>query len=794
MRPKTHIKFWLSGLLNIIRFHRHLHNRYLYGYPLSIVVAAILYTIVFSTLTILKHHNFQTYGWDLGIYMQALYTTAFHGKLLYYTLECHSNPSCSLFGVHFSPFLFLLVPIYRLLPYAETLLVLQSLFIALGSLIVYKLAKIVLKQEKIAVALSLAYLLYTPLHVMNWFDFHLQAFIPFLVLSAYYHFIRSSYFRSLIYIILALSTFEVMPILIFPLGMYALVKNFKDRRGLIYALTIMTLCVLWFALSLSVIHSFNPKRLENYVNPWGKFGSSPTEVIYNVLTKPYDALQHFLTYDALHKGLYMLWLLLPLFFTPLMAPLEFFTLVMPWPTLAFLSQFPTLPGGYLGLQYGGFVVGQIFTAAIEGLKRTLHKAPEDIKRWFLRLSCKNILVASTIVLLFMNPYSPIPEVRGLYVGGVPEPSERKLLLREVLALIPENASVLTQNDILPHLANRLELYSVSASLSPDFILLDLKSRWSSLPIVIAIGSEDPLSSSIKKLNKYALIASADGIVLYHRNGGHLKLFKPYIAHFGYRDLPIERGSIIPCPSSPYGAILASDTSSSLYPFWWHGPWASLPPGSYVATFRMRVDEEVEGYLLTLLVTSKGGTEVIARKQLYGFELAPGEWTDVRLNLSLRHPMSGIELLGVLPSNLTRIYLDHIRVEQLSAVAHETSGDLDFNFMNLLTTGSIANGVITMKDADVVYGPYTRLNPGNYTALFWVKVSNVDRGSLIFDVVKDKGATTIAKLVVNGSDVALGQWSRFALDFSLNEEVHDVEFRVRASGCEALFAKVEVVRR
>jgi len=774
----------------VIDFLKCLRYKHPYGYPLPVIIAVILYTIVFSTFTILKHYNFQTYGWDLGIYMQALYTTAFHGKLLCYTLEQHSNPSCSFFGVHFSPFLLLLVPLYRLLPYAETLLALQSLFIALGSLIIYKLAEMRIGKS-VALILSLVYLLYTPLHVLNWYDFHLQAFIPFLLLATYYYYVKSSYLKSLLFIVLTLSTFEIMPILILPFGIYVLIKRLRDRKALIYALCVIGLCITWLLVASSVIQIFNPNRFKNYVNPWAHFGETPSEIVFNVLTKPVDAIQHFFTYAPLEKGLYLLWLLLPLLFAPLRAPLEFLMLVMPWPTLAFLSNYT----GYLGLQYTGFVVGQVFIAATEGLKRMADSAPEPSREWLLRKSCREMLVASIIIVLIVNPCSPIPSINDIYVGGIPEPTTHKQLLREVLALIPPNASVLTQNDILPHLANRLELYSVSFPHPPDFILLDTKSKWSSIPIW-TIGMEDPLSASRKILNEYMLIASVDGILLYRRGEGSLELFKPYVAYFNYQDLPIEHGSLMSDPSSFSKTVLASDVRDSFYAFWWHGPWASLPPGDYVATFRIKIDKEAEGYLLTLLVTSKGGTEVIARKQLYGFELKPREWVDVKLNFSLKQPMSGIEFLGVVPSNLTRMYLDYIRVEQLSAITHETSGDLSFNFMNLLSNGSVVDGLIVVKGSGVIYGPYVRLDPGNYTALFWVKV--VDRVSdkplLILDIVKDKGTTTISKLVMNESIILLGRWSCFRLDFDLNEEVHDIEFRTHVLGYEVLFAKVEVVRR
>ena len=74
----------------------------------------------------------------------------------------------------------------------------------------------------------------------------------------------------------------------------------------------------------------------------------------------------------------------------------------------------------------------------------------------------------------------------------------------------------------------------------------------------------------------------------------------------------------------------------------------------------------------------------------------------------------------------------------------------------------------VKGADVVYGPYVRLGPGNYSALFWIKVrkSISNEPSIVLDVVGDRATTTIAQLEVSKRDVPLGRWSCYKIDFNL----------------------------
>jgi len=79
-----------------------------------VVLLIVAYTVIFSYFSILKHEAFLSTGWDLGVYEQALWTTLNHGKLFYYTPDLAFNPGGILFGLHFSPILFLILPIYAI--------------------------------------------------------------------------------------------------------------------------------------------------------------------------------------------------------------------------------------------------------------------------------------------------------------------------------------------------------------------------------------------------------------------------------------------------------------------------------------------------------------------------------------------------------------------------------------------------------------------------------------------------------------------------------------------------------
>ncbi len=161
-----------------------------------VFLAMSLYILIFSHYTILKHYTFCSYAWDLGIFAQALYSTIYHGKLFYYTVENYVNPSNNFFAIHFSPILFILIPFYALYPKPETLLVLQTTILAAGAIPLYLISREILK-NRISIVPPLIYLLYPALHGGNWFDFHPQAFIPLLVFSLFYFYLKKHLLTSL---------------------------------------------------------------------------------------------------------------------------------------------------------------------------------------------------------------------------------------------------------------------------------------------------------------------------------------------------------------------------------------------------------------------------------------------------------------------------------------------------------------------------------------------------------------------------------------------------------------------
>ena len=149
-------------------------------YFLAIIILMALFITLGASLSYVKYLTYNAYAWDLGIFMQALFSTAFYHKLLYYTVELFTNPSGSFLGVHFSLILFTLVPIYYLYPHSITLLVIQAVLLYTPVMPLYLIALCLTRNESIAFITSLMYLLSPDVASPLYFDFHVEAFIPLL--------------------------------------------------------------------------------------------------------------------------------------------------------------------------------------------------------------------------------------------------------------------------------------------------------------------------------------------------------------------------------------------------------------------------------------------------------------------------------------------------------------------------------------------------------------------------------------------------------------------------------------
>lgn len=490
-----------------------------------IILLILTYTIILSYYTILRHYSFGSGAYDLGIYENLLWRTINYGDFLK-SVPDPVGPTGYFFSVHFSPILFLLLPIYAVYQAPETLLVFQSFVLALGAYPLYLLARRELKSEAAGVVFAVAYLLYPPLLGVNWFDFHPQALLPALFLFAFLYFKEEKWLKFFVCITLALMVNEVIPAIVVFFGLYGLwvnrktwlnrefirnlnVKALRMNKNAFYSTITVILGFSWFLLAIGVIRYFDPSGVQ--VGPWRDLLSNPIGTLQTAIN-PADV-----------KLSYILWTFGPLMFLSFLNPPTLF-IAAPWFLAAFLAVYPNPYIVAVGYQYPAHILAFIFLSAVYGTKylvtnsrissfqlKKLHM-PHMPNRLSMILAA--VLTISVFSSLMLSP---------LVANEKPQVTLRDRVLNDIINLIPPNASVSTQNELQPHLARRLNCYPYPSK-DAEYVLVDTRSIWYKVQFPVwgfqkieTLPTFESLVLDLTKNKEGGLLAAFDGVFLYKRN-------------------------------------------------------------------------------------------------------------------------------------------------------------------------------------------------------------------------------------------------------------------------------------
>jgi uncharacterized membrane protein len=618
---------------------------------------ALVYVTVVSSVAISRHYAFRTNAWDLSIYSQSLYSTLNHGKLLYYSCELPGNPSGSLFGIHFSPFLFLLLPIYAIYQNPITLLILRPVAISLGLIPLYWILREQHPNRRLLTFfIAIVYVVYTPINA-SVSNFDVEAFLPALFLFAMYYLKKGKLLNAYVFVVLALMVNEFVPLIIMSMAVYFSLLHRKEIiRGLrskkitknaIFAILLLLTGIFWFMLSGAVITHFNPNALSTKWE-WGEFGTSPGEIVTNALTNPAKTIG-VLFRDGQNKFLYITSLFGPLVFLSFLDPL---TLIMslPWLAASLLSINPLYYA--IGTQYPAFVSAFIFVAAINGIKKLGDIGNRDMLRKI------GYLMSVTLVISILL----LPTSGGFSVTQADETT--RIALNE----IPSTASVSVMPEIHPHLCNRLEVYPYFNN-GVDYVLVNIYSWWYTveLPRPAHVA---PRWCNAEIGDEYGIVINANGILLYKKGYTEaVKYFEGVDFTYTYSNVQIATGNIVQDDVTLGESVTRSDVLihnaiTDATPLFFEVPEKVLPPGRYNVTVLLKVSDLTANKVITLDALKGPEQSKLVTKTIWGSDFnRAGTWQAFTFNFSLEQPT--LIKIDADVTNSTDVYFYSINVLQVS---------------------------------------------------------------------------------------------------------------------------------
>lgn len=411
-----------------------------------------VYSVTYGTLSVLRHESYHSFGFDLALFDQVFWNTT-QGRLFESTMSQALPVPHSLLGDHFSPIFLAVMPFYFAFPHPETLLVIQTLGLALGAWPVYLLAKLKLP-DGYPLLWVLAYFLFVPLAYINLYDFHEVALSVAPLGFALYFLERG---RRLWFVVSLLITFlvkEEMALVGAGFGAYVLLgkRDWKLGLGVLAGSLLAFLAVIQVAIPY-----FAGGRSYPYIGiRYAQVGGSPTGILKTLVTDPLRIVHALLQ----PKKIY--------FAVAIFGPVLGLSAMAGWasllllPTLAYLLLSNYEPQYSFTSQYSAPLIPLVFGSAILALARLRESARRPVMA---------AVVASSLV--FSWAFGDMPFSRKFDPSLFVAQSRYHTFALE-LARIPPDARVSAENGFPSHLSERRFIYDYGFEgvQDADWVVLD----------------------------------------------------------------------------------------------------------------------------------------------------------------------------------------------------------------------------------------------------------------------------------------------------------------------------------
>ncbi|MFP3209551.1 MAG: DUF2079 domain-containing protein, partial [Nitrososphaeria archaeon] len=702
--------------------------------PASASLLAILafYTVLLTYLAELRYESFYTNEWDLGIFMQALWSTL-HGRLLYEAGDYVTFHAGSLLVIHPALILLPLSLIYGLYPHAITLFVIQALAVASSAVPLYMIGERFGASRPALIGAIVVYLLNPFLLGSYFFDFHLEAFLPLESFSLFYLLMRGRYGLAAVVFILGVFTLEIFPFIAlfvaiyfaydrFGIGMLAFWRRIRDGTYRVY-LCFAAAAVLSYVMLRFIEYVLVPALVTPTAVRGNTIGLVWHQIIY--LFMPSAANYQQIIYSVAY------WLLLyaSFGFLAFRHPKH---LIIALPLLYFSIILMPYYAQYMGFQYGFIFIIPVAIGSIIGLSRL--KSGRSA----------SLILSIALILLY---YSVIyPGARAFIFKTVDVEELLTLLLAPAAVAI---AAIISEGRAIPGAgAQRGRRNLRVASLLLAVLVVLAAADFTFSPLNPSASSTNPpwgngylISYHANPSYKYM-----HDLLSYYENNYTIiasEFLFPYVAN-NLDSYPGGYG----LPPSNY--LPFDETNLPHYVLVDAYEFNQLP--SYIQN--ALINESVYGLRAWIINPSYPGSIMLFQ---LGYGGSPAIYTAEPLVFDYRSLALGQGSILIRSNSSPSYYI------------YEPPS---------------SSGYATMW-----YGPYTLLPPGTYRANFLIKsVGNYSGYLLTLDAATDLGREIIASEPLYGYELAgPGRWTNVSLEFTLTHVTPLLELRgIKSSGATGLY--------
>lgn len=449
-------------------------------------IGIALYTLAAILVSLNRYWQFEVFYYDFGIFDAALWNVAHFRPPI---IDHFVIPGKVIFADHFSPSLFLLAPIYWLTDKPEALLILQSLAVGVSALVLYRLAKHVLKQPFISAAVTMTYLLFVGTQNALIADIHEVTFMMLPLMTAFYAVILGRKKLFWISFLITLGFKESSALLGVGLAIYI---YFYNKSWMKTALSVGILSLVWGVLTTQVVIPYFYGQKYFYtptLNP------NPIMLLWSFVDDPMKRQTLFTS--MLSFGF------LPVLYPPAWA------LVIQDLAARFLQKEFALRWG-IGLHYSAQLSVIMAFSSIMAIDRI----QKHVRMGWLSPVLAIILVCNSIFLHQFKLHGPL----GLaYNPAFYRNTSNFTFLNDLISRVPKGATVMTQNNIAPHMIHTHSVFLLRDSYTdfmPEYFVMDLRDG-QNFNNFFGVRI-DVLKTLLQKDPRYEIFYQTDEQVIYKR--------------------------------------------------------------------------------------------------------------------------------------------------------------------------------------------------------------------------------------------------------------------------------------
>lgn len=441
-----------------------------------IITVSVIAGLLFIFLGIIALFRYWTYSnttFDFGIFAQA-YEYMKNTGIIKTTVE--RGYEMSHYGVHFSPILYLGLPLYMIIPRAETVNLIQVIMIVLPIIPIVLICKNHKLSNKIIILVTLIYAMFPATIGGSFYDFHENCFEAFLLLMLVWAIEKNKNIWIAVFMILAFLVKEDAALYVMMIGFYFFFSKRDKKRGSILVIA----SGLYMFLMIFVMRFFGTGiTTQDYrmSNLYYDQSGGVLQLIRVFLTDPAYVIAQIIRNTEtgkMDKIGYILEMLIPV--VPIL-----FTTGKKYSRYILLGVFigiNLLSSGWIyqhsiGFQYNFGSIAMIMYIVI------LNLSDMKVKKRNLRAMLSTLCV----ILCFLGIASfKAPHYVDTYVRN----KDTLKVLNEACAKVPKDASVLVSGYMMPHVSRNLKCYDIGHLQSdpkkndmpeyPDYLLIDKRTN------------------------------------------------------------------------------------------------------------------------------------------------------------------------------------------------------------------------------------------------------------------------------------------------------------------------------